>query len=710
MPLTKGLIDRLPSEAANVKNLYELFQPTGTGSIHYLASKQKGDWVRRRCTLEPDELNVCFKKFPYPVERLNGRVDHDFLHHTSTIAIVGYAGNQPITLTGTWTGAQDMTNATIEVTGKDIPLNNQVVRALPENVRKLAESFHATGKGSFRAVIQRKKGSLEYFNTFEIHFAECQAQWDKFPLLLESVCGDLTVHPKEQGVEQYEFKNFEGTHNGGKVFVCGKTMPRVDGASDGLLIVNITGQDLSLDMDLKNALTRSDYPKLGTTWDNFAPAGRFSFQAHVEKTADQHDMDIGVDVAGCAIKPSFFPIDLLDVTGKIRYHDKKIEITNFTARHNSSLFSIQRGKVDLLELDRFYVTLEDIRGNHVLLDDGLLQALPEKLRKTAQGIHLQDQTVDMQAKTVVISHTDPHNANERDVYWNGQLWFQDANLQAGIDFKNVTGSMACEGRCRGEHMLGLTGNIFVNDATVLGQPFHDAWTHFAIGKETPDVMLFTIYAPIFGGKITGAGRVELTSTEHYQMDLAASEIALERFAAYNLGPKHPMAGIAAGQVHLEGQGADGGSNLKGQGTIDVPYSPKTKLMDLPLLLDLLKFLGLGLPDRTAFEEAHARFAIDGNRLTVSKLELLGNAISLYGKGDVNMATKDLKLDMYSSWGRAEQLLPSVFRNVPSAISKQLLKIEVRGKIGGHDGDLQFSKVPVPSVVEPLLNWGKNSRI
>jgi hypothetical protein len=58
--------------------------------------------------------------------------------------------------------------------------------------------------------------------------------------------------------------------------------------------------------------------------------------------------------------------------------------------------------------------------------------------------------------------------------------------------------------------------------------------------------------------------------------------------------------------------------------------------------------------------------------------------------------------MYSSWGRAEQFLPAGVRYIPSEISKQLLKIEVRGKIGGDSGDLKFSKRPVPGLIDPLV--------
>jgi len=52
--------------------------------------------------------------------------------------------------------------------------------------------------------------------------------------------------------------------------------------------------------------------------------------------------------------------------------------------------------------------------------------------------------------------------------------------------------------------------------------------------------------------------------------------------------------------------------------VDVPNG---KMYRLPLLLDLLKWLGLRLPDRTAFEQAHVTFAIDGDRAQINQLDL-----------------------------------------------------------------------------------------
>ena len=89
-------------------------------------------------------------------------------------------------------------------------------------------------------------------------------------------------------------------------------------------------------------------------------------------------------------------------------------------------------------------------------------------------------------------------------------------------------------------------------------------------------------------------------------------------------------------------------------------------------------------------------------LSSSDSGLGGNVVSLYGKGEVNLDGTALELDMYPSWGRAEQMLPPAVRSIPSAISKQLVRIEMRGKVGGNEGDLKFTKRPVPGLVDPFI--------
>jgi hypothetical protein len=169
---------------------------------------------------------------------------------------------------------------------------------------------------------------------------------------------------------------------------------------------------------------------------------------------------------------------------------------------------------------------------------------------------------------------------------------------------------------------------------------------------------------------------------------------LEEFARYNdLGPKAQLNGLASARLYLAGQGS-GLAGLAGGGSIDVP---KGKMANLPLLLDLLKVLSLRLPDRTAFEEAHVRFDIAGPRVKISRLDLFGNAISLSGQGEMNLDGSDIQLDFYAVWARILDLLPPVMKKIPIEISEQLLKIEMRGRLG----QVRVEKKPVPVLVEPL---------
>src|SRR5207244_1972682 len=134
-------------------------------------------------------------------------------------------------------------------------------------------------------------------------------------------------------------------------------------------------------------------------------------------------------------------------------------------------------------------------------------------------------------------------------------------------------------------------------------------------------------------------------------------------------------GQAGGRLVLSGLDT-GVDSLEGNGQIEIPRG-HIYPYNIPPLVDLLKLLALRAPDRTMFDEANAVFRIDGTRVHVDTLELLGNAVSLYGRGDFHFQqdATDVKLDFYPSWGRVEQLMPEVLRSIPAEIGKQMLKIE-----------------------------------
>jgi hypothetical protein len=182
------------------------------------------------------------------------------------------------------------------------------------------------------------------------------------------------------------------------------------------------------------------------------------------------------------------------------------------------------------------------------------------------------------------------------------------------------------------------------------------------------------------------------------VNLTASQINLAEAGQLNLGPKSQISGAASARLYLRGMGT-GIEFLEGNGAIDIPHG---HLYNLPFLNNLLHFLGANAHDHTTFEEFHTAFGIQGPKVTVQRIDLLGNTISLSGKGDFDLTSKDVKLDVYPMWGRVEQILPPMLRPYPTTFSKNLLTVEVRGKVTANPKDLKFQLKPMPVIVDPLL--------
>jgi hypothetical protein len=180
----------------------------------------------------------------------------------------------------------------------------------------------------------------------------------------------------------------------------------------------------------------------------------------------------------------------------------------------------------------------------------------------------------------------------------------------------------------------------------------------------------------------------------YELKMSAEHVRLEDFARHNLGPSAPVSGLAMADLYLSGQGNDL-ENLRGNGTIDVPSG---RMYNLPVLLDLLKILGLRLPDGTAFEEAHAKFTVEGPRVRVDRIDLYGSSISLRGQGEVKGT--DVRLDFYAVWSRITAYLPPIIKEIPPALSQNLWKIKLRGR----PGEFRCTQEPVPILVEPVKDF------
>jgi hypothetical protein len=689
LPLTPELFARLPAKLQKIQKEYA---PDGPVDLTCHCERSAGKWYRK-CQVLPQNVSVEYWKFPYRVTHLTGKLVHELdgrkdpTAETLNMDLTGYAGSRPVRIQGDVIGEGPDSAVAVKIWADNLPLDRQLLAALDAPRQELARKFHPTGQANIVAEIQRAAFSKKFKNRYLVHFHHTAARFDVFPYPLENVEGDLDIFP-----DHWEFRNFSGSHKGCQVTTWGSSHPTAEGSR---LKVNIKGQNLLLDPELEAALQ----PELKKAWKSLHPTGRMDFSATVESLADQPpDVMVTVIPQDCTVQPAFFPYLLSHLTGFVRYENHRVHLEKLRASHGNAILTANAIDVLLKPEGGVYAKLDKLRGTPLEVDADLRQAMPGILRRICETLGLQ---AAVQLRTDLIIQTFPDGGPATTVYWDGEMDLQNATLSAGVQMERVTGKVACRGSCKGDRLQNdpghspLVGNLLIQQAVILRQPFQDIHCGLEIPEATPNVLLLRgIHSRVLGGEVYGETKVRLVAPYRYELNLTAAQLQLEEFARHNLKPGFKMSGIGNARLYLTGTGSDP-KTLQGRGTLDVP---KGKIYELNFLLDLLKILNLRVPDGTAFEEAHAVFAIKGDRVQISRLDLFGTPFSLGGKGEMNLDGSDLHLEFYAVWARVMQFLPPVIKEIPKLLSQGTLKITLHGSLGVK---VESTKEPVPILVDPL---------
>jgi hypothetical protein len=682
LPVHAELFTRLPE---NLRRFQETYAPVGTANLEMEVARAAGLW-RRHCVITAGDSKARFVGFPYPLEHIRGRLEEHIdeakhIHDRSFDLVGAGSESRPVHLKGTVTGEGPNPEIHIDLWGEDLPVDETLLAALPQKEQKVARSFHPRGKGNYVVQLRRQRGQEKFANhiTFRLH--DATALYDVFPYPLENVSGVLEIFP-----DHFEFRDFRGMHKGGEFRTWGGSAS----GSPERVGVNIRGSNILLDSELEAALA----PKLRVAWKALVPGGRMNLEAYIDQLPDRpEDIAVRVTAQGCTLRPAFFPYLLTDVRGTVRYARGKVDLEKISCRHEGTVIELDQAQIFLKPVGGFWARLQNLRGQPVVCDADLQAALPPMLKKIC-AIARPGTPVGLAAEVVIDMPAEPNLPP--DIYWDGGISVQDATLDAGIPLEQVRGQFWCQGRFDGRQLRGIKGNVLLDQAVLLRQPFRAIHSHVVVNPEAPGVLRMPDFqARFMGGDVGGELRVEFGPTLHYNVNLSALQIQLEEFGRHNFGPQSQWQGMASARIYLSGHGNDI-HGLEGHGSIDVPSG---KMYNLPLFLDLIKMLELRPPDRTAFEEAHADFTIKGPRVVVNRLDLDGNAISLSAlpDGGMNLDGSDVQLDFYAVWGRIKQVLPPIFREIPPALGQQLLKIKMRGRLN----DVRITKEWVPVLVEPL---------
>jgi hypothetical protein len=723
LTLSPELFERLPPSLAA---LDRRFRPSGPISLTYKIERRDRAWSKR-LQVQAEGLQATYHGFPYPTRDLRGTLDQ-YSDNTGAdrlkVDLIAAVGDRIATIQGESGG--DSPNAWMDLTIRcnDLPVDETLLHALGKN-RTSIERFHPQGTIDLVATVRQKPGETDTNERFLVHFRNLSVRYDAFPYPLEQVTGTMDITTAAE--TRVELRQVRGQHHGGEIRVSGKN---VSGPSGSVIRLNVNGAGVPLDHDVVRAMAAI---KLDDAWKTLSPRGRAAFSAqltYVERATPAHvpsiapELEVQFDQLHFdSLTPEFFPYELSDVHCTLKYGRDQLTIANMQGRHGATQLRIGPTLLIVKPEGGMWARIRRLQMMPLVPDDDLLRALPAGLRSAAQALE-PNGPISLDTDLLVVDLAPAkHNAitprvasngrrptvrasgaalQKRDemttwLYWeNASLTFTGATVKLGITWDQVYGEFSSRGEYRHGELGAVEGNFLCKSARILKQPVQNVHAKLLIdpGVEPGVLKVKNFRAQVYGGDFGGEGRIQLDPFE-YRLSFKGVQLRLEEIAKQNrLGGGADLSGLASVQIALSGVGSDL-KNLRGSGTFDVP---RGKIYNLPLLLDLLKFVKLRAPDGTAFEEAHGTFSIHGKRLHFDEIELLGNLISLTGNGDVQLDTMRAHLDIYTVWSRLVQLLPGPGKEISNAISRNLFRIELDGSL---DGAVDFRQQAIPVLIDPV---------
>lgn len=698
LAVTPDLFDYLPENLLEYRKDYK---PCGPISVtHSYRRSKPGQWTKQY-SFQPEGMEAECAKFPYPLHDIKGVIERHSGSDNSArmdFDLTGYGGLRPVTCKGSIEGDRFTSGVDLEINAIDVPIDDQLHRALPLSSQLVAAQFHSEGLADIKAQIRRTRGTREFNNRYQVLVHNASLKYDLFPYPLRQVRGVLEIF---NNPDYWVCHDFRGVHHDGEIYFSGQSYPPTpqmlrDGSkSPSKVRLEIQGKDVLMNKEFEESLAPPAMPSraaLLRTFRTLALSGRINFNAEVIDIPSQpRDLKVDVTVRDCRMKPRFFEYDLSDVSGTVSYYRDQMELRNIQARHGATRLVFPSGQVTVTGENSYVVDIPALRGEQIVADGDLLAAIPPILRRGLAALHVQGAVnLNTQLRVVQKEPTKPPV-----VWWDGDVQMPNNALNAGVELTGLRGVAWCTGLFDGQQLEELNGNLCFEKATILGQPFAHLKSRVMVQKDSPQVLRFrNMDSEWFGGKVGAEARVDFFGPKiGYEVKLTGMQIQLEQFGRHNIGASSDMQGQATVQLHLIGTGPEI-TDLKGNGVVNVPSG---KLYRLPPLLSLLNFIGLRFPEQTAFEQAYVVFGIDQGKVQVENLELIGNAISLRGQGTANVDGSNIDLDVHTDWGRVHQVLPPALGAIPRFIGDQLFKIKVQGKLG----DLHFKREALPVVSEPI---------
>jgi hypothetical protein len=678
LELDQALADVLPD---SLQTAWRRFQPGGTISG---SASLSFDGTRWRPELSVQCLGTTFSydKFPYRLEHCRGRLvlKDDVLRATELKA---YSAEQPVLLSLELHDPFGASHGWIEANG-EIPLDEKLLAALPEQGRRVVRALQPRGTISFEARVERRSPDDAWRRRAAIRCNRCSIRYEPFPYPIYDLCGVIDLVD-----DRWTVRELQGTNDSGRITCRGS----LDATENGpQLSLRFTGEAVLLEAELRDALPAN----MRQVWNDFHPTGDCDLEVAVDYLAATSALDVTVvarprtDTA--SITPAYFPCRLGRLQGALTYRGGRVTLEKFRGELGGAHVAAE-GHCEFSSDGSWRFQLNPVSVDRLRFDRELVTALPAPLRKAIVALNPVG-AVDLNG-WLTLSRKGPDAPLTSQ--WNVGVGFQQASIDCGVKLDSMHGVVTLAGEFDGER-FGSRGELSIDSLvhkdlqfTRIGGPIWIDETRVLFGSwvdrpppgsaaaataatQTPR----QIVAKLFDGTVLADGWISLADGPRYVLQAKLHQASVARCAQEMIPGRQDLQGTLFADIELHGSGRSL-NNLRGNGKIQLRNAD---VYETPLMVSVLKNLSARRPDKSNFSSADVDFSIQGNHIYFRDVKFNADAMNLAGDGEMNFQS-EIRLTLHAAVGRNEMNLP-VLRDLVGGASKQIMQIHVGGTLSNPE--------------------------
>lgn len=689
------------------QKLLNEYSPGGTANVQFELAHD-GNKLTRNVTAQLTDMSFSYDRFPYAATQCTGQVELD--NQRCEFTVLSPNGPHTMELSGIVKnpGPAATYQINIGVPG-EIAIDDKLLDALnaQPKLAKIVADFSPVGRVSGAGRIEKAVPFGAVNKSFDVQLHHCIVRHASFDYPIHNVSGLVQARNDE-----YSFVNLQGNNSSALIDCNGSWNP-----TNGLDL-QFNCKSVPLDNQLRFALK----PELREIWAGFRPRGTLDLiKVYLTLPLNQTECNVVVDatmskpIEGVepnlvSINPTWFPYEIKRLAGNVKVGDGKIILTDMSGKHGRS-WLVGQGDGTYTD-DAWSVSLKNLLVGSLKVDDDLLAAVPKSLAGPIRQLNF-DGLLNVQGEVIlagqsrspVAANTDNElSAAQNSMAWNLRVDMNQASMLVGLPIKNVFGSVDLNGQYDGQRvacvgqlaldsltvydaqLTKISGPIWLDNARTAAGIYASQFINAANGAADGDFspvattnpaesqQVIPITASLHGGVVKFDAQMSTDPTGEFYLQTTLADGDLQHFCREFAPDYSEITGRSFAALRLAGDYL-GTHSYRGDGVVQLRQA---KIYELPAMLSLLKLLRVGESDRAAFDSSNVDFTIDGDDISLNRIEMIGEPISLLGNGAINL-DREIDLNFYSVMGRNRVNIP-VLSDMYRASSQQVLWINIDGTL------------------------------